>query len=96
MSFDLSSLALPIWTLLVLYGAYLVLFFVYTGFNLYHLLRFGTYGIGLYSITALCLAGTILLVAGSVLLLFPFDWSASVPLDVFFIGSGDSQFFPGP
>jgi hypothetical protein len=95
MPFDIPSVILPLWLLLVLFGLYMLVFFTYTAFNLYHLLRFGTYGIGLYSITALFLVGTVALVAVSVLLLVPYDWSLSLSVSDFFGRHGSDQFFPG-
>jgi len=95
MSFEFLSLSIPLWWLLVFYGIYLVFFFLYTGFNLYHLLRFGTYGIGLYAITALFLGGTIMLVALSFTLLSPFDWMTGVSVSSIFGDSKNTQFLPG-
>lgn len=95
MSFDYPSFAIPLWSLLAFYGFYLVFFFLYTGFNLYHLLRFGTYGIGLYLICALFLGGTVMLVAVSYTLLAPFDWTSYVPISAFFEQFTSDQFFPG-
>jgi len=79
----------------VLYGLFLAFFVVYTGFNLYHLLRFGTYGIGLYAVTAFFLAGTVMLLAVSLFLLLPYDWSYSMSLADFFERFKNDQFFPG-
>lgn len=95
MPFELPSLALPLWSLLVFYGLFLVFFVLYTGFNLYHLLRFGTYGIGLYGVTAFFLGGTVLLLAVSFFLLLPYDWSYSMSLGEFFERFKNDQFFPG-
>jgi hypothetical protein len=92
---DISTFMIPLWYLLIPYGIFLLFFFVYVGFNLYHLLRFGTYGIGLYAITALFLAGTTMLVAVSYTLLSPYDWTASVSFADFFVRFNATRFFPG-
>lgn len=95
MPFEIPSLAIPLWSILVLYGAYLAFFLLYVGFNLYHLLRFGTYGIGLYAVTAFFLGGTVLLLAASYLVLSGFDWNAPLSLTDYFERFKNDQFFPG-
>lgn len=95
MPFDLPPFSIPLWALLVAYGAYLAFFLLYAAFNLYHLLRFGMYGLGLYLITALFVVGTVLLIAASYSLLAPFDWTVSFPVSSLFDRSATSTFFQG-
>lgn len=78
MGFDLANIAIPLWSLLVFYGVFLLFFVIYSLFNLYHLLRFGTFGIGLFGITALFIGGTAVLLTVSFAMLSTFDWSADV------------------
>ncbi len=78
MPFDFATFVIPVWYVLVVYALFLVVFTTYTGFNLYHLLRFGAKGPGLYAILALFLVGTVLLVGLTVALLAPYDWSATI------------------
>lgn len=94
MPFSLSSVAIPIWVLLIVYGAFLVFFLLYTAFNLYHLLRFGTYGIGLYAVIATFSFGTVCILAASYFILAPLDWTVTVPVASLFQGSESVPYFP--
>ncbi len=94
MDFDFASFVIPVWYLLVLYALFLAAFTLYTGFNLYHLVRFGVRGVGLYSILALFLSGTVLLAGLSVGLLAPYDWSATVSPSEMMRQTTKGQFFP--
>lgn len=93
MPFDFATFVIPIWSLLVLYGIFLSVFSLYTAFNLYHLVRFGTKSAGLYAVTALFVAGTVLLVGVSVLLLAPYDWSATISPSDMLRQTSKGQFF---
>ena len=94
----LSSTAdfyLPLWTFLALYGAFLCGFLIYTAFNLYHLLRFGTNSFGLHAVTALFAGGTILLVGGTALLLMGYDWSVTISLADLFQQTANTRVLQG-
>lgn len=94
MQFDFATFVIPIWSLLVVYGLFLSVFILYTGFNLYHLIRFGTKSAGLYAVTALFAAGTVLLVGVSIFLLAPYDWSATISPSDTLRQTSKGQFFP--
>lgn len=94
MQFDFAAFVIPIWSLLVIYGLFLSVFTLYTGFNLYHLLRFGTKSVGLFAVTALFAAGTALLVGFSLFLLAPYDWSATFSPSDLLRQTSKGQFFP--
>jgi len=94
MQFDFATFVIPVWSLLVAYGLFLSVFTLYTGFNLYHLLRFGTRSAGLFAVTALFVAGTALLVGASLFLLAPYDWSATISLSDTLRQTSKGQFFP--
>lgn len=94
MPFSLSSFAIPIWSFLVVYGAFLAFFLLYTAFNLYHLFRFGTYGIGLYAVMATFTFGTFGVLVISYALLAPYDWTATIPLASLFQGTASVPYFP--
>lgn len=94
MPFDFANFVIPVWYLLVVYALFLAVFTLYTGFNLYHLLRFGTKGVGLYAIVAIFLVGSALLVGTSVALLAPYDWSATVSPSDLLQQTSKGQFFP--
>ncbi|MBI4713771.1 hypothetical protein HY771_01110 [Candidatus Uhrbacteria bacterium] len=76
--FTFPELTLPVSIFLLLYGAYLLLFLFYSLFNIYHLIRYGLYGFGLYLIITVFAGGTILLVSGSIFLLMKYDWSQPI------------------
>lgn len=80
MGFDIANFAVPVWIFLVFYGVFLVFFIVYSLFNLYHLLRFGTFGIGLFAVIAIFLFGTAMLLAGSFVTLASYDWTATATI----------------
>jgi hypothetical protein len=94
MPLDITSFAIPLWAFLAVFGLFLLFFLVHSFFNLYHFLRFGIYGFGLYGITTLFVFGTFALLGISTLLLLPYDWTASLQLSTLF-GSFDSGLFPG-
>jgi hypothetical protein len=91
--FDLPSLNIPIGALLIVFGAYMLFYVFYSVFNIYHLIRYGMYGFGLYVIVTAFTGGTILLVGGSAMMLMQYDWS--VPISITdSIENYDSSLFP--
>lgn len=95
MPFDLSGISVPMWALLAFFGLFLAFFLLYSLFNLYHLLRYGTFGIGLYGIIALFLFGSGVLLAGTYGALSQYDWSENVAVSDYVNSEMDGQFFPG-
>jgi hypothetical protein len=93
MPLDLTGFSIPLWALLVFYGLFLLFFFVYSAFNLYHMVRFGKSGFGLYSILALFMLGSLVLVGGSLLVMSGYDWSASFPVSSIFENRGGTEMF---
>lgn len=93
MDFNFATFVIPVWYLLVLYGLFLAVFTLYTGFNLYHLVRFGTRGAGLFAIIILFTVGTAMLVGVSLVLLAPYDWSATVSPFKMLESTSKGQFF---
>lgn len=73
-----TSFAFPVWILLVLYSGFLLFYLIYSIFSVYHLVKFGVYGSGLYVLVTLFVGGSLLLVGGSVLLLAGVEWSSVV------------------
>lgn len=78
--FDLPNISVPISIFLIVWGAYMLFYILYSLFNVYHLIRYGVYGFGLYLIVTIFAGGTVILVAGSAFLLMEYDWS--VPLSL--------------
>ena len=78
--FDLPDISVPISIFLIIWGEYMLNYVLYTIFNIYHLIRYGVYGFGLYLIVTIFAGGTVILVAGSAFLLMEYDWS--VPLSL--------------
>lgn len=81
--FDLPSIEIPIFGLLIPYA--LVLFFltIYSFFNIYHLIRFATFSFGGYFLTTVFVGGLIVIAAVSFYYLMPLDWSATWNLNNF-------------
>ena len=73
--FDLPNFDIPIYVFLFVYGAYMLFYVLYALFNIYHLVRYGVYGFGLYLIVTIFTGGTIILVSGSVFMLMEYDWT---------------------
>jgi len=92
--FDLPSVSIPVSVFLYVYGAYMVFFLLYSLFNVYHLVRYGVYGFGLYTIVTIFTGGTILLAAGSVFLLMGYDWSAPLSLETILPPASGDGLFP--
>ena len=78
--FTLPSFSIPISIFLLIFGGYVIFYFLYSLFNVYHLVRYGVYGFGLYLIVTVFTAGSICLVAGSTFFLMQYDWSAPISL----------------
>ncbi|NQV90146.1 hypothetical protein HQ487_01930 [Candidatus Uhrbacteria bacterium] len=79
--FDLPNIDIPIIVFLIIYGAYMLFYVLYSLFNVYHLLKYGMYGFGLYLLVTVFTGGTIILLAGSTYLLMDYDWSHPISLD---------------
>ncbi len=79
--FDIPSISIPIAVFLIVYGAYMLFYVLYSLFNIYHLIRYGVYGFGLYLIVTVFTCGTILLVGASVYMLLEFDWTVPIGLN---------------
>jgi hypothetical protein len=79
--FDLPNIDIPIMIFLAIFGAYMFFYVLYSLFNIYHLIRYGVYGFGLYLIVTIFAGGTIILIAGSTFLLMEFDWNTPISLD---------------
>lgn len=79
--FELPDFTLPLYVFLMVFGAYMLFYVLYSLFNVYHLIRYGVYGFGLYLIVTIFTGGTILLVAGSTFLLMEYDWTLPLTLD---------------
>lgn len=79
--FDIPSIDLPIYVFLFVFAAYMIFYVLYSLFNIYHLVRYGVYGFGLYLIVTIFTGGTILLVAGSTFMLLEYDWTLPISLD---------------
>ncbi|NBS41848.1 hypothetical protein EBS80_04305 [bacterium] len=94
MPFNIPAIAIPLWALLVVYGAFLAFFLLYALFNLYHLLRFGTYGAGLYTVICVFTAGTVGILIATYALLSPIDWTVTIPLSSVFQGASSVPYFP--
>ena len=79
--FDFPQLSLPVSIFLYVFGAYMLFYILYSLFNIFHLIKYGVYGFGLYLLVTVFTGGTILLVAGSVFLLTEYDWSAPISVN---------------
>ncbi|MBI2475609.1 hypothetical protein HYV69_04300 [Candidatus Uhrbacteria bacterium] len=79
--FDLQTFSVPVSIFLIPYGLYMAVFIFYCFFNIYHLIRYGLYGFGLYIIITIFAGGTILLVSGSIFILKEYDWSQPIFLN---------------
>ena len=95
MGFDITTFPIPLWSLLVFYSLFLLFFCLYTIFNVYHLVRFGTYGFGLYLITAVFLFGSVVLLAISFTMLSSYDWTTRIPISDYIDTYKSEEFFKG-
>lgn len=81
MPFSLPEFSIPVVIFLGIFVLYMLFYLVYSLFNLFHLVKYGIAGTGLYIIVTVFLSGTVLLVAGSIFLLLPYDWTYTIPLN---------------
>lgn len=79
--FELPNIDLPIYYFLFVFGVYMLFYVLYSLFNIYHLIRYGVYGFGLYLIVSIFTVGTIILIAGSTFMLMEYDWTLPISLD---------------
>ena len=79
--FALPNLSISISIFLIVFGAYMLFYILYSLFNIYHLVKYGIYGFGLYVIVTVFTCGTILLVGGSFFLLAEYDWTTPITLE---------------
>ncbi len=79
--FEDSGFSISVLIFLLVYGAYMLFYIIYSLFNIYHLIRYGIYGYGLYLIVTIFTGGTIILIAGSVFMLVDYNWSTPLMLD---------------
>ncbi len=79
--FDLPNIDLPLYVFLFVFGAYMLFYVLYSLFNIYHLIRYGVFGFGLYLIVAIFTGGTIILMAASTFLLMGYDWTLPISLN---------------
>ena len=75
------NFTLPLSLFLIPYALFLVVFLFYLFFTLQHLVVYGVYGKGLYTLVTIFFGGSAILIAASVLLLSQFDWSLTLSLD---------------
>ncbi|NQV88929.1 MAG: hypothetical protein HQ488_01220 [Parcubacteria group bacterium] len=73
--FDFSTMSIPVSVFLTVFGAYMLFYIFYGLFNVYHLIKYGIFGIGLYILVTIFTGGTILLISGSTFMLMEYDWS---------------------
>ncbi|MFA4845319.1 MAG: hypothetical protein WC654_02055 [Patescibacteria group bacterium] len=76
--FDLPNFNIPVYVFLFVFLAYMLFYVLYSLFNIYHLIRYGIYGFGLYLIVTIFTGGTIILVSGSVFMLMEYDWTHTI------------------
>lgn len=90
--FELPDINIPVAVFLIVYFGYMLFYCLYSLFNIYHLIRYGVYGFGLYLIVTIFTGGTILLVAGSVFLLMGYDWMYPISINGIFNNNGADLF----
>ncbi len=78
--FEFPTINIPIAVFLIIYGAYMLFYVLYSLFNIYHLIRYGVYGFGLYLIVTVFTGGTIILIGASVFMLLGYDWTTPLSL----------------
>lgn len=89
----IPNFAFPISLLLIPFGIFFLLFLIYSTFNIYHLLRFGVFGYGLYFISTVYILGTVILVSLTIFYLLTFDWTASISFSEL-LGGFNQDIFP--
>lgn len=80
MPFSLSDINIPVAIFFGVYGIFLLCYIIYGFFNLVHLLEYGRTGAPLFAIVIAFIGGTILLVVGSLMWLFHYDLTYTVPI----------------
>ncbi len=81
----------PISFFLIPYAVFIVIFLIFSFFNIYHLLRYGIYNFALYLLSVIYIGGTIFIIGASYILLSDYSWAASFSLDTI-IGEPNQQF----
>jgi hypothetical protein len=84
----------PILYFLIPYALFVLVFVVFSLFNIYHLLRYGIYNFNLYVLSVVYLAGTIFVLGASIIILNSFDWSVLFSTETILGGADQTQYFP--
>jgi hypothetical protein len=79
--FNFSTMSIPVSAFLAVFGAYMIFYIFYSLFNVYHLIKYGIFGIGLYILVTVFTGGTIILISGSTFMLMEYDWSHPISVD---------------
>ncbi len=80
MPFSLSDVSIPVAIFFGLYGIFLFCYVVYGFFNLIHLLEYGRTGAPLFAIVIGFVGGSVLLVAVTILWIFHYDLTYTIPI----------------
>ena len=70
--------------LLIPYALFLLVFVVYAGINVYHLLRFGVSSGHVFFVTGFFVIGSLLLLGLSFVLISHYDWTLQFSFDAMF------------
>jgi hypothetical protein len=89
-----AAMGIPLWIILIPFGIFLIVFFIYSAFNFYHLIRFGVYSYGLYLIATLYLLVVIGILSVAVFFLMGYDFSSAISFETLF-GSSAGKIIPG-
>lgn len=68
---------ISLFTLLIAYGVLVLIFFVFAGINIYHLMAFGFFSFKSIFMTFFLIAGTILILGITFFLGLGIDWSVT-------------------
>lgn len=90
--FSLPELSIPVSIFLFVFGAYMMFYVLYSLFNIYHLVRYGVYGFGLYLLVTIFTGGTILLVSASVFMLAQYNWNEPISINTVISDLSNSEF----
>lgn len=75
--FEIPTIVLPLWLLLLPSGLGFFIFTLYAFFNIYHLIRFATYSFVSYLVATTFIGGAIIIIAVSYQYLSVFDWTVA-------------------
>jgi Na+/H+-dicarboxylate symporter len=89
-----ATAGLPLWVILIPFAIFAIVFFIYSAFNFYHLIRFGVYSYSMYLIMTLYILATVGILSTATFFLMGYNFYDVITVESIF-GAAATQILPG-